>query len=58
MQPLCLEKNKLAVIGLDPVTGKETNEELKVSYPAKPLILNACRTLGHVVGACPKAKTY
>lgn len=49
---------KLEVVGLDPLTGEETKEEVLVSYPAKPLICTAFKTLGHVVGTCPKAKRY
>ncbi|KAK1360696.1 hypothetical protein POM88_045170 [Heracleum sosnowskyi] len=49
---------KLEVMGLDPVTREQTKEEVLVSYPAKPLMCTGCKTLGHVVGACPLVKRH
>lgn len=58
---LCVEYNignelptSLDVEVLDPVSEKIMVEKVLVSYPAKPLICNACKSLGHLVGACPK----
>lgn len=47
--------SKLDVEVLDPVTTIKHIEEVKVSYPSKPLICTACKNLGHTVGACPQA---
>ncbi|KAK1369733.1 hypothetical protein POM88_035825 [Heracleum sosnowskyi] len=46
---------KIEVEVLDPVTEIKHIEEVKVSYPIKPLVCKACKSLGHVIGACPIA---
>ncbi|KAK1369731.1 hypothetical protein POM88_035823 [Heracleum sosnowskyi] len=45
--------NKIEVEVLDPITEMKHLEEVKVSYPIKPLVCSACKSLGHVIGACP-----
>ncbi|KAK1376687.1 hypothetical protein POM88_032880 [Heracleum sosnowskyi] len=45
---------KLQVVDLDPVTGEKSIVEVLMSYPNRPLVCTACRSLGHLVGACPK----
>ncbi|KAK1384250.1 hypothetical protein POM88_021985 [Heracleum sosnowskyi] len=44
---------KIEVEVLDPFTEMKHIEEVKVSYPSKPLVCSACKSLGHVIGACP-----
>lgn len=44
---------KIQVVSLDPVTKAKRNEEVLVSYPAKPFIYSGCNSLGHLIGACP-----
>ncbi|KAK1351843.1 hypothetical protein POM88_053941 [Heracleum sosnowskyi] len=44
---------KIAVEVLDPITELKHIEEVKVSYPVKPLVCSACKSLGHIIGACP-----
>lgn len=44
----------LEVEVLDPFSEKIVVEKVLVSYPAKPLVCHACKSLGHLVGACPK----
>lgn len=38
---------------LDPITEERHIETIDVSYPFKPLVCTACKSLGHLVGACP-----
>ncbi|KAK1369723.1 hypothetical protein POM88_035815 [Heracleum sosnowskyi] len=45
--------SKIEVEVLDPVTELKHVEEVKVSYPNKPLVCSSCKSLGHLVGACP-----
>lgn len=47
--PTCLD-----VEVLDPATEVISVEKVLVSYPSKPLICEGCKSLGHLVGACPK----
>lgn len=58
---LCVEYNigddlptKLDVEILDPVNDALYIREVLVSYPNKPIVSTGCKTLGHLVGACPK----
>lgn len=44
---------KIKVLNLDAATNEKTIEVF-VSYPNKPLVCTACKTLGHRVGACQK----
>ncbi|KAK1372474.1 hypothetical protein POM88_028667 [Heracleum sosnowskyi] len=44
---------KIEVEVLDPITELKHIEEVKVSYPLKPLVCSACKSLGHIIGACP-----
>lgn len=46
---------KIDVEVLDPKTEEKHVEEVKVSYPKKPLVCKECKTLGHLKGACPRA---
>ena len=39
---------------LDPVLDKIITAQVLVSYPAKPLVCSACKSLGHLIGACPR----
>lgn len=39
---------------LDPLNGEKRVVEVLVSYPTKPLVCTACKSRGHLVGACPK----
>lgn len=39
---------------LDPVLEEITISQVLVSYPAKPLVCSACKSLGHLIGACPR----
>lgn len=45
---------KLEVEVLDPVSDEKHIEVVSVSYPQRPLVCTGCKTLGHLVGACPK----
>ena len=40
---------------LDPSTGAKSEEIVLVSYPNKPMVCSACKSLGHLIGACPTA---
>ncbi|KAK1384256.1 hypothetical protein POM88_021991 [Heracleum sosnowskyi] len=44
---------KIEVEVLDPFTEMKHIEEVKVSYPSEPFVCSACKSLGHVIGACP-----
>lgn len=46
--------SSIPVTTLDPLTGEKGIVEVHVSYPARPLVCTACKSLGHLVGACPK----
>lgn len=41
-------------VDFDPLTGRKINVEVKVTYLNKPLICSSCKSLGHLVPACPK----
>lgn len=43
----------IPVTVLDPISDAKSIEEVLVSYPNKPLVCNACKSLGHLIGACP-----
>ncbi|KAK1351496.1 hypothetical protein POM88_054281 [Heracleum sosnowskyi] len=45
----------LQALDLDPSSGEKSVVDVVVSYPNKPLVCTACKTLGHLVGACPMA---
>ena len=45
---------ELEVEVLDPYTESLITEKVLVSYPSRPLVCSACKSLGHLVGACPK----
>lgn len=47
--------SSIKVHALDPITEETFIEEVLVSYPNKPLICTACCSVGHLVGACPRA---
>ena len=38
---------------LNPSSGEKTEEMVLVSYPNKPMVCSACKSLGHLIGACP-----
>lgn len=46
--------SSIPVTVMDPVTGGKSDVVVLVSYPNKPLVCSACKSLGHLVGACPK----
>lgn len=50
--------SKIEIEVLDPVLQTKHVEEVKVSYPNKPLVCNACKSLGHLVGACPRVTRH
>lgn len=43
----------IPVMVLNPITNEKTEHKVLVSYPSKPLACSACKSLGHLVGACP-----
>ena len=43
----------IPVTVLDPSSGNKCVETVLVSYPNQPLSCTACKSLGHLVGACP-----
>ena len=45
---------KLDVEVLDPFSEELKIQEVLVSYPNRPIVCTGCKTLGHLVGACPK----
>lgn len=47
--------NKIQALTLDPYTGEKSVVDILVSYPNRPLVCVACHSLGHLVGACPRA---
>lgn len=51
--PTCLE-----VETLDPGSELITTSQVLVSYPVKPLVCSACKSLGHLIGACPKVTRH
>ena len=58
---LCVDYNigdalptKLNVEVLEPNSDKVVLHEVLVSYPHMPVVCNGCRSLGHLIGACPK----
>lgn len=47
--------DKIEVETLIPGTDIKKVETVSVQYPFKPLVCSACKSLGHIVGACPFA---
>lgn len=47
--------SSIEVMELDPGTEQLRAAEIKVTYPAKPRFCSHCRSLGHIIGACPTA---
>lgn len=45
--------NVIEVVDLDPITEQKNIVEVKVTYLNKPMICSHCKSLGHLVGACP-----
>lgn len=45
--------SSIPVTTLDPSTGAKHSEDVLVSYPNRPLVCTSCKSLGHLVGACP-----
>lgn len=45
--------SKIEVEVLDPLTGNVNIQEVLVSYPHRPNVCTGCKSLGHLVGACP-----
>lgn len=41
---------------LDPVTEEKTQSEVFVHYASKPLVCEACNSLGHTTSVCPRVK--
>lgn len=45
--------SKVDVTVMDPVSDEKSISTVLVSYPNKPLVCMGCKTLGHLIGACP-----
>lgn len=43
----------IPVTVLHPCSGEKHTEKVLVSYPNRPLICTACKSLGHLIGSCP-----
>lgn len=48
--------SSISAVTLDPLSEEKITVEVAVSYPAKLLVCDCCKSLGHSPGACPSVK--
>ena len=50
--------SSLEVEVLDLITDMLSTDIVKISNPFRPLVCTACKSLGHLIGACPRASKH
>lgn len=38
---------------MDPITREKSVSSVDVAHAAKPMVCNGCKSLGHLISACP-----